>query len=107
MRRMAESYVGKAGNGANVIAVVDPPRSGLHPSVLKALRNCWSLTHIIYVSCNPNTLVNDVEALCRPVSRSMQSKPFVPVKATGVDMFPHTEHLEMVMVLKRDPPSKH
>lgn len=106
MRSMAESYVGSARNNSCVIAVVDPPRSGLHPSVLRAMRNCWSLTHIIYVSCNPTTLVNDVEALCRPVSRSMQAKPFVPVKATGVDMFPHTEHLEMVMVLKRDPPSK-
>lgn len=104
MRKMAESYVGNAGSGCNVIAVVDPPRSGLHPSVLKTLRNCWSITHIVYVSCNPNTLANDVEALCRPVSRSMPSKPFVPVKATGVDMFPHTDHLEMVMVLKRDPP---
>lgn len=38
--------------GGKVIGIVDPPRSGLHGDVLKALRTCKGLDRLIYVSCN-------------------------------------------------------
>jgi tRNA (uracil-5-)-methyltransferase len=38
--------------GVTVIGIVDPPRSGLHPSVVTALRTCKGLDRLVYVSCN-------------------------------------------------------
>lgn len=43
---LAEKQQGK------IIGIVDPPRSGLHPTVLKALRTCKGLDRLVYVSCN-------------------------------------------------------
>jgi tRNA (uracil-5-)-methyltransferase len=43
---LVESQMGK------IIGIVDPPRSGLHPNVLKALRTCKGLDRLVYVSCN-------------------------------------------------------
>lgn len=39
--------------GHKIVAIVDPPRSGLHRDVLKALRTCKGLDRLVYVSCNP------------------------------------------------------
>eukprot|EP00933_Yihiella_yeosuensis_P039998 TRINITY_DN34205_c0_g1_i1.p1 TRINITY_DN34205_c0_g1~~TRINITY_DN34205_c0_g1_i1.p1 ORF type:complete len:661 (+),score=142.23 TRINITY_DN34205_c0_g1_i1:31-1983(+) len=82
-----------------VCAVVDPPRPGLHPTVLGALRNCSQLSRIVYVSCNPESLVEDVVKLTLP--RETDENPFVPVRAVAVDMFPHTLHCEMILLLER------
>ena len=46
--------------------MVDPPRPGLHFSVLRALRSCRQLSRIVYVSCNPESLVEDVVKLTGP-----------------------------------------
>lgn len=40
-------------SGLKIIGIVDPPRSGLHKDVLKALRTCKGLDRLVYVSCNP------------------------------------------------------
>ena len=39
--------------GYQIVGIVDPPRSGLHKDVLKALRTCKGLDKLVYVSCNP------------------------------------------------------
>jgi hypothetical protein len=44
---------------ANVVAIVDPPRAGLHSKVLHALRNTKHLNRLVYVSCNPKTLAEN------------------------------------------------
>ncbi|XP_010414523.1 PREDICTED: zinc finger CCCH domain-containing protein 24-like isoform X2 [Camelina sativa] len=112
----------------NVVAIVDPPRSGLHPAVIKALRTHPRLKRLVYISCNPETLVANAIELCTPSfveadrgnknyrgnkrigiaglarrrAQSMPtSEPFRPVKAMAVDLFPHTDHCEMVMLLER------
>eukprot|EP00930_Biecheleria_cincta_P019618 TRINITY_DN14927_c0_g1_i2.p1 TRINITY_DN14927_c0_g1~~TRINITY_DN14927_c0_g1_i2.p1 ORF type:complete len:488 (+),score=101.34 TRINITY_DN14927_c0_g1_i2:95-1558(+) len=82
-----------------VCAIVDPPRPGLHHSVLNALRSCAQLSRIVYVSCNPESLAEDVIKLTLP--RESDDDPFVPVRAVGVDMFPHTLHCEMILLLER------
>jgi tRNA (uracil-5-)-methyltransferase len=91
-----------------VVGVVDPPRSGLHPDVVKALRKCEQLQHLVYVSCNPaGSLLDDAVALCEPVDeksvnqRKRHGKPFRPTRAVPVDLFPHTDHCEMVVVFSR------
>lgn len=82
----------------DVCAIVDPPRPGLHKDVLVALRSCKRLSRLVYVSCNPESLAEDVVKLCLPQEGQ---DPFVPVRAVAVDMFPHTLHVEMVLLLER------
>ncbi|KAL9653992.1 hypothetical protein ABK040_014201 [Willaertia magna] len=91
-------------NSPNVecIAVVDPPRSGLHKKVLHSILRSPTIERLIYVSCNPSTLAENAVELCAPPSKNSDFKPpFVPVKAVAVDMFPHTEHREMICVFER------
>ncbi|RZB80520.1 zinc finger CCCH domain-containing protein 24-like [Glycine soja] len=112
----------------NVVAIVDPPRAGLHPTVIKALRTHPGLRRLVYISCNPETLVANAIELCTPSplkiekgnkdnrgwrnmssaglarhrAKSMPiSEAFHPVKAMAVDLFPHTPHCELVMLLER------
>jgi tRNA (uracil-5-)-methyltransferase len=85
-----------------VVAIVDPPRAGLHHQVLRALRACPPVERIVYVSCNPtNSLVRDAVTLCGPSTKSLQGQAFEPVHAVPVDMFPHTPHCEMIIVFDR------
>ena len=50
-----------------VVAIVDPPRSGLHPSVIRTLRATARIQRIVYVSCNPTeTFVEGALPLCGP-----------------------------------------
>lgn len=72
--------------------LVDPPRSGLHPHAVRglvALAPPW----ILYVSCNPSTLARDAALLVDGGYR--------PVRLRVVDMFPHTAHVESVLLLER------
>mmetsp|Transcript_16448 Transcript_16448/g.23193 ORF Transcript_16448/g.23193 Transcript_16448/m.23193 type:complete len:576 (+) Transcript_16448:183-1910(+) len=86
----------------NVVAVVDPPRSGLHSKVPRAIRENLHIKKVVYVSCNPTgSLIADVEMLCCPESKRYRGAPFEPKKVVPVDMFPHTSHIEVVMVLER------
>lgn len=86
------------------VAVLDPPRGGVHPKVLRALRECEAITRIVYVSCNPNSLINDASVLSRAASKSTPGTPFVPIKAQPVDLFPHTPHTELVTMFQRGTP---
>ncbi|MQL82333.1 hypothetical protein Taro_014802, partial [Colocasia esculenta] len=109
----------------NVVAIVDPPRGGLHPNVIKTIRTHPRLRHLVYISCNPESLVANAIELCTPTSDKPQkgkanrvwrnatsaslarhrtksmpnSEPFRPVKAMAVDLFPHTPHCEMFDLL--------
>jgi 23S rRNA (uracil1939-C5)-methyltransferase len=71
--------------------ILDPPRSGLHPDVLRILNNI-NVQHIIYVSCNPQTQARDLERL---------AEEYNIVAIQPVDMFPHTMHIENVVKLNR------
>ena len=73
------------------VVITDPPRAGMHPKVIKQLLNC-SAERIVYVSCNPATQARDIELL---------SPKYTVTKVQPVDMFPHTHHLESVVLLER------
>lgn len=77
---------------ANVI-VVDSPRAGLAPDVVKRLSE-QNARAIAYVSCDPSTLARD---LCRFVNVGT----FKPVSFTPVDLFPQTFHVENVCLMSR------
>ena len=76
----------------NVTAIVDPPRSGLHPKVSRALVHCKSIKSFVFVSCKPESVVDNFKIL---------SEAFIPVKAVAVDMFPHTSHCELIVKFER------
>lgn len=84
-----------------IVGVLDPPRAGLHGSVIKKLRTCKGLDKLIYVSCNPTAMVENLMGLCLPMNKNRKGPAFSPVKCYGVDLFPLTEHYECVMVLER------
>ncbi|NDV18903.1 23S rRNA (uracil(1939)-C(5))-methyltransferase RlmD [Pseudodesulfovibrio sp. JC047] len=73
------------------MVVVDPPRSGMHENMAKALL-ILAPPKIVAVSCDPATLARDVKRL---------SDKYDIVRARAVDMFPHTHHIETVALLVR------
>ena len=84
----------------DVVAIVDPPRCGLHKRVLNALRKETRLRKIVYVSCNPESMAQNCVELCS-LKPAHLGPPFLPRKAMAVDLFPHTAHCEAVLVLER------
>ncbi len=71
------------------VIITDPPRSGMHPRVVKALLELRP-RRIVAVSCNPSTLARDVAALSEGYKVHFV-RPF--------DLFPHTPHIECVVRL--------
>jgi len=69
--------------------LVDPPRAGLDELTLKLVSQ---YRRILYISCNPNTLVDNLSTLCKTHSL---------VKLALFDQFPYTEHMESGVVLVR------
>ena len=72
------------------VLIMDPPRAGSDVRFLSSVLTCQPRT-IVYVSCNPETLARDAGFLVRGGYRA--------IKAIPVDMFPHTEHVETVLLL--------
>lgn len=72
------------------VIITDPPRAGMHPDVVNVILNT-APGRIVYVSCNPATQARDLQLL------DVKYK----VKAVQpVDMFPHTHHVENVVLLE-------
>ena len=74
------------------VVILDPPRKGCSPEMLKTAAE-MSPDRIVYVSCDPATLARDCAALL--------SLGYAPRKATPVDMFPRTGHIECTVKLIR------
>ena len=73
------------------IIITDPPRAGMHADVVKTILNA-APQRIVYVSCNPATQARDLQLL---------DEAYKVVKIQPVDMFPHTQHVENVVLLTR------
>lgn len=78
-------------NGLPDIVITDPPRSGMHKDVVNQLLEILP-GKIIYVSCNPPTQARDIALL---------SEKYDLIKSQAVDMFPHTHHIENVVLMVR------
>jgi 23S rRNA (uracil1939-C5)-methyltransferase len=73
------------------VIIADPPRAGMHADVIQAI--LFAAPHrIVYVSCNPATQARDLNLL---------SKTYCVTKIQPVDMFPHTHHVENVVLLEK------
>lgn len=80
-----------AGQGAKVdVVLMDPPRSGSTEEFMNSVAQIGP-ERIVYVSCNPETLVRDL--------KYFKKKGYRVSKGVGVDMFPFTEHVETVVLL--------
>lgn len=85
----------------DIVAIVDPPRAGLHNKSILALRNASDLNRLVYISCNPKSAQRNWIDLARPESKTYKGSPFIPKIAIAVDMFPHTTHTELVILFER------
>ncbi|XP_012589727.1 PREDICTED: tRNA (uracil-5-)-methyltransferase homolog A isoform X2 [Condylura cristata] len=84
-----------------LVAILDPPRAGLHSKVILAIRRAENLKRLLYVSCNPRAAMSNFVDLCRAPSNRVKGTPFRPVKAVAVDLFPQTPHCEMLILFER------
>ena len=78
-------------NGRPDIIIADPPRAGMHEDVIKVILEAGP-ERIVYVSCNPATQARDLAML----QGDYEIKAVQPV-----DMFPHTQHVENVVLLHK------
>ena len=85
---LKESFIEQ--HGMPDIVVVDPPRAGLHEKVVQVLMQA-APKRIVYVSCNPATQARDV---------LLFSEKYNVTRCRPVDMFPHTYHIENVILLE-------
>jgi 23S rRNA (uracil1939-C5)-methyltransferase len=77
-------------HGKPDVIITDPPRAGMHEKLVKKLLEI-AAPKIVYVSCNVGTQARDINLL---------SEKYSVEKIQPVDMFPHTHHLECVILLK-------
>ncbi|MFT6849503.1 MAG: 23S rRNA (uracil1939-C5)-methyltransferase [Sphingobacteriales bacterium] len=76
-------------NGKPDVVITDPPRAGMHTDVVETLLRL-AAPKIVYISCNPSTQARDLEVLGRKYNVE---------RVRPVDMFPHTDHVENVVLL--------
>ena len=80
-----------AEHGRPDVIITDPPRAGMHPDVVKTILNA-APERIVYVSCNPATQARDLQ---------LMDADYRVAAVQPVDMFPHTPHVENVVLLVR------
>ena len=79
--------------GSPDIVILDPPRKGCDSSLIAKLAEI-SPEKIVYVSCNPATLARDAALFCE--------SGYLLKAIKGVDMFPHTTHVECVVLMSKN-----
>lgn len=78
-------------NGSPDVIITDPPRAGMHQDVIEEILRI-APDKIVYVSCNPATQARDVYLL---------SEKYKAIRSQAVDMFPHTHHIENILLLHK------
>ena len=77
-------------HGRPDVIITDPPRAGMHEDVVNVILHA-SPRKIVYISCNPATQARDLQLL---------DKKYKVRAIQPVDMFPHTHHVENVVLLE-------
>ncbi len=73
------------------LIVTDPPRAGMHPSVVSTILELKP-AKIVYISCNPSTQARDIAEM---------TNDYDVIKVQPVDMFPQTHHVENIVLLHK------
>lgn len=74
------------------VVMMDPPRAGSTVAFMKSVCKL-SPKKVVYISCNPETLARDLLYFSRNGYKVKKIQP--------VDMFPHTKHIETVVLLSK------
>ena len=77
-------------HGKPDVMIVDPPRAGMHPDVVETILKA-APRKVVYVSCNSATQARDLQ---------LMDKQYKVTALRPVDMFPHTDHVESVVLLE-------
>ena len=85
---LTDDFIAEHGRPDTIIT--DPPRAGMHPDVINVILNAHP-RRIVYVSCNPATQARDLQ---------LMDGAYKVVAVQPVDMFPHTPHVENVVLLE-------
>lgn len=88
---LAEEFLTKINHFKNSLLILDPPRNGMGKELIKIITNS-DINKIIYVSCNPYSQKDDIENL---------KEFYTPISILFTDPYPHTPHLESVLVLEK------
>ena len=86
---LTEEFI--AEHGSPDVVITDPPRAGMHDDVVQAILLA-APKRIVYVSCNPATQARDLNLL---------DTAYQVTRVQPVDMFPHTHHVENVVLLEK------
>jgi len=86
---LTDDFIAK--HGRPDVIITDPPRAGMHPDVVKTILRA-APKRIVYVSCNPATQARDLQDF---------DEAYKVVAVQPVDMFPHTPHVENVVLLEQ------
>lgn len=87
-----ENFIESHSFEENDIVLIDPPRVGCDPKLIKAI-GASNLKQLLYISCNPTTFIRDIESL-------HEMKAFNLSEIQALDMFPQTYHIELMAHLK-------
>lgn len=88
---LTEAFIDE--HGKPDVIITDPPRAGMHEDVITTILKA-APERIVYVSCNPSTQARDLALLT-------EKGDYRVVRSRAVDMFPHTHHIENVVLLTR------
>ena len=86
---LTDEFIQKHGRPG--VIITDPPRAGMHADVVTTILRA-APKRIVYVSCNPATQARDLQLL---------DEAYRVTKIQPVDMFPHTQHVENVVLMER------
>jgi len=78
-------------NGNPDVIITDPPRAGMHEDVVKSILSA-APGRVVYISCNPATQARDI---------SLMAGQYRVAAVQPVDMFPHTHHVENIVLLEK------
>jgi 23S rRNA (uracil1939-C5)-methyltransferase len=74
------------------LIILDPPRDGIHPKAIGKIID-FNAPRLVYVSCKPSSLARDLQVFVE--------RGYVVKKVKCMDMFPHTPHVETVVLIER------
>ncbi|KAI5697098.1 hypothetical protein M8J75_005065 [Diaphorina citri] len=96
---ITSALIGKA-RFDSLVAVLDPPRAGIHQRLATTLR-ASNLERIVYLACDTKSVLSGFNGLTFAPSKKFAKAPFLPVRVVPVDMFPYTRGVEWVILMQR------
>lgn len=94
------TMLSQATPGRPVVAVLDPPRTGVPLKAVRELR-ASRVNRIVFVASDPRASLKSMVDLTRPSSSTFSGDPFLPIAVQPLDLFPHTTHYMLLVLFTR------